>query len=126
VAEETRKKFDLEKLAHTTVGREMKALAKTLAETAAIDIEAAEEAAHETGQYIINVVLTSKRQFPSVRDTGKNRKIVKSFFYEKLKSRCQEWFTAACDLISIYWYAHFHRLLMNTAPVIGCKLSTVI
>ena len=118
VAEETRKKYDLETFAHTTVGRAMKTLAKALTETVSIDNEATEEASQEVGQDNTNADSISNRRFPSVQDTATIREIVKSFFYEKLKSYCQEWFTIACDYISIYWYGHFHRLLMNAAPVI--------
>jgi len=126
VAEETRKKYDLETFAHTTVGRAMKGLAKTLTETAVIDNEATEEAAQETEQNGANAGKIRKGRFPSVRDTSTIREIVKSFFKERLKNRNLDEFKEACDRIAIYWYNHFHRLLMNTAPVFGCKLSTVI
>ena len=127
VAEETRKKYDLKTFAHTTVGRAMKALAATLTETAAIDIEAIamEDVAKETEQKEKNTDFNRKGRFPSVLDTSTIREFVKSFFNEKLKSRCQEWFIVACDYIAIYWNNRFQRPLMYTAPVIGRKLSSV-
>ena len=125
VAEETRKKYDLETFAHTTIGRAMKTLANALSETSAKDIESGEKAAQETVQHKSNVGLDHDGRFPSVQDTDIIREIVKSFFYEKLKSRCQEWFKAACDYIAIYWNARFHWPLMHTAPVIGHKVSIV-
>ena len=126
VAEETRKKYDLETFAHTTVGRAMKTLANALTETAAKDTEAVKKTTLDTGQSQLNAGLDHHRgQFPSVRDTGTIRKIVKSFFNEKLESHCQECFKAACDYIAIYWNARFHWPLMHTAPVIGRKVSIV-
>ena len=126
VAEETRKKYDLETFAHTTVGRAMKALANTLTETSAINNEATEGASQETEQNGKKPGKIRKGRFPLVQDTSKIRDIVKSFFYERLKNHSQEEFNEACDRIAIYWFTNFYRLLMNTAPVFGCKLSTVI
>jgi len=126
VAEETRIKYGLETFAHTTVGRAMKALAQTLTEAPAIDREAMENTVRETGQNEANNNAIDNRRFPTVQDTSATREIVKSFFYEKLKSRCQQWFIEACDLISIYWYSFFQRLFMNTAPGLRRKLFTVI
>ena len=123
VAEETRKKFGLKTFAHTTVGRAMKALARTLAETAPIGTEATEDGVQETEQNEANANKVRKKRFPSVQDTSEIRKTVKSFFYERLKNREQEEFIDTCDRIAIYWFTHFHRLLMNTAPVFGSKLS---
>jgi|GEM_PF-1059849 len=125
VAEETRTKYNLETFAHTTVGRAMKALAEAVSGTAAIDIEATKKAIPETRQNKADAELIQNRRFPSVLDTDSIREIVKSFFYEKLKSLCQEWFKVACDYIAIYWNTRFHRPLMYTAPVIGRKLSSV-
>jgi len=126
VAKETREKFGLKTFAHTTVGRAMKALAETLTQATAIDTEATEDTEQETVQNKANTGAIQQGRFPSVRDTSTIREIVMSFFSEKLKSHCQEWFSVACDYIAIYWYIHFERLLMNTAPVIGRKLSFVI
>ena len=127
VAEETRKKFSLKTFAHTTVGRAMKKLAQTLAETAIIDNKAMEDAnaAQETEQNRSNTVKTRSGRFPTVQDTSTIRDTVKSFFGARLENRFEEEFREVCDRIAIYWYAHFHRLLMNTAPVFGRKLSSV-
>ena len=125
VAEETRKKYALETFAHTTIGRAMKGLAQTLTETAVIDNKA-EGTAQETDQNGENAGKIRNGRFPSVQDTRTIRDIVKSFFNERLKNCCQEAFKEACDRIAIYWYTQFQRLLMNTAPVFGRKLSTVI
>jgi len=126
VAEETRKKYELKTFAHTTVGRAMKELAKELTETAVIDNEAAEEAVQETEQSGADTGKICNGRFPSVQDTKTIRTTVKSFFHVRVKNRCQEEFKEACDRIAIYWYAHFYRLLMNTAPVFGGRLSIVI
>jgi len=126
VAEETKKKYGLETFAHTTVGRAMKALAETLMETTAINMEAIENTAQGTGQNEASPSAVDNRRFPKVQDTAMAREIVKPFFCEKLKSHCQQWFIEACDLISIYWYSFFHRLFMNTAPGSGRKLFSVI
>jgi len=123
VAEATRKEYGLETFDHTTVGRAMKALAETLVEDTVIDTETTEAAAQETGQNEASAIHNGR--FPSVQDTSARRKIIKSFFYEKLKSSCQQGFKEACDRIAIYWYTLYHRLLMNTAPGIGRKLSIV-
>jgi len=125
VAEETQEKYDLETFAHTTVGRAMKTLAETLTETAAGNSETKESVeAREQNEAKFSTI--KKERFPSVKDTNTRREIVKSFFYEKLKSHCQQWFNEACDIISIYWYTHFHRLFMNTAPGFRRRLSFVI
>ena len=126
VAEETQKKYGLKTFAHTTVGRAMKALAETLTEAMVIDTEIMEAAAEETEQNEANDNTINNGQFPSVQDTSARREIVKSFFYEKLKSRCEQGFREACDRIAIFWYKLFHKLLMNTAPVFRRKLSIVI
>jgi len=126
VAEATRKKYGLETFAHTTVGRAMKALAKTLTETAVMNNETTESTEHETGHNEANAGKMRKGRFPSVKDTSAIRDTVKSFFYAKLKNRCQEEIKETCDRIAMYWYTQFRRLLMNTAPVFGCKLSGVI
>ena len=120
VAEETRKKYNLETFAHTTVGRAMKTLAETLAELAVKNSKTPENV-----QVMKQNETIQDRRFPSVQDTSKRRKIVKSFFYKRLRNRCEQGFKKACDRIAIYWYEHFHRLLMNTAPGIGRKLSIV-
>jgi hypothetical protein len=125
VAEETRKKYNLETFAHTTVGRAIKALAGALTEITDIDIKTTEYATQEPGQYETNADVIQSKRFPSVQDTRTIREIVKSFFYKRLKSRCEEEFKKACDFISIYWNTCFHRPLMHTAPVIGRKLSIV-
>jgi len=123
VAEETRKEFDLETFAHTTVGRAMKALSETLTEKAETKNEIV-AGVQLTGQNEEGTSVTHKGRFPLVTDTNTRRETVKSFFYEKIKSRCPQWFKIACDIISIYWYTHFHRLLMNTAPGFGRRLSS--
>ena len=123
VAEETRKKFDLETFAHTTVGRAMKALSETLTEKAETKNEIVADV-QPTGQNEEGTSAIHKGRFPLVTDTNTRRETVKSFFYEKLESHCQQWFKIACDIISIYWYTHFHRLLMNTAPGFGRRLSS--
>jgi len=125
VAEETRKKFNLETFAHTTIGRAMKALAQRLTETTAIDNEFTKKSAQETKPSEANTRVIQVGRFPLVQDTCTIRKIIKSFFYKRLKSRNQEEFEKKCDRIAIYWNTHFHRPLMYTAPVIGRKLTIV-
>ena len=126
VAEKTRKEYDLKTFAHMTVGRAMKDLAETLTETTIIDNAAKEDAAQETEQNEANASKILNGRFPSVQDTRTIRDTIKSFFYARLKNRCQEEFIEACDRIAIYWYNHFDRLLMNTVPVFRCKLSVAI
>jgi len=125
VAKETREEFGLKTFAHTTVGRAMKALAGTLTEATETDAAVMEETVPEAELNEASAGAVNNGRFPTVQDTSQSRAIVKSFFYEKLKSCCQEWFMVASDLISIYWYSFFHRLFMNTAPGLGRKLSTV-
>jgi hypothetical protein len=125
VAKETRKEFNLKTFAHTTVGRAMKTLAETLTKTAVENNETVEEK-RLTEQNKANTGTIHKKRFPSVQDTNTRREMVKSFFYDRLKNRCQQEFKDACDGIAIYWYNHFDRLLMNTAPGIRCRLSSAV
>lgn len=129
VAEETRKKFNLQTFAHTTVGRAMRELAQILTVPASADnktitgvrvTEQAEDnetaaggqAKEQNGARKVNKADggTDPTGRFSALYTKAQRELVRSFFSSRANSLKQEGAQKACVHIVAYWYMDFRCL----------------
>ena len=129
-AEATRKEFKLVTFSHTTLGRAMKALLGTLAQsnpiineqvnsTAGIitetriemEIESTEATEIETVEPITGEK-ECKSRIQRAKSMQRRRKLLKAFFKNKFKKYVGEKFIQACKRIAERWNARFKKLLI--------------
>jgi len=115
-AEATKKHFDLKKFSHTTIGRVMKTLTKTLEKTpcaCTVPTEGKQMGNHErSGQNDALAGTGNEKRFPSVWYTQKRRELIGSFLEGKLYIQSRRGFMETCGQTAVWWYTQFNQLLI--------------
>ena len=113
-AEETKKRFNLEKFSHTTVGRAFKALEKSIAQETrpAQSGGAANPAQTECDGAQPSADAPQGRMFPSIRDTYARREKMAAFLKDMCEGDGAADIIEKCRRIVGKWYGKHRRLLI--------------